>query len=642
MKDKRKNKINNKKRKLSIHKIMGLILFITSIIFGAFITMLDVLPTKYFSIMVVVLILINFIVDIFLFKKKIKKYKKNIACGFAVIFTIFMIIISSYLYKTLDFLWGIGSSDYKMENYSVIVLNDNKYQKIDDLEDLKVGYYINTTGAENANNELSKVVDVEYVSYNNLDTFANDLIESNVDAILVEDAILKLLYEENEDLEKSVCVIYNFTIKIKINNNAKDVNVVKEPFNVYITGIDTYGDISSVSRSDVNIVMTVNPNTKQILLTSIPRDYYVQLHGKKGSKDKLTHAGMYGVDMSIATIEDLLGVEINYYVKVNFTSFIDIVDALGGIEVYSKYTFTSKDNFNYTKGYNKMNGEQALSFARERKAFAEGDRQRGANQQSVIEAVIRKACSKAILTKYDSLLSSIDGEFETNISQKKITALIKMQLNDMSSWTVTSINLNGSDGYGITYTGGNQELYVMMPNEDSVKEASDLIKLVMDGEKLEGSYELSNGKSSNVTKSGTNKNSTTANKPSSNSTNKTNTNKDEKNTMNKTDDSKVDGNNVDTNKNSNEKNSSDKNNIKPETNNNATNSNNNNNSNNNDSNDNDLKTDDLNNSNDSTDNNDEITSEDSSDNSQTETTPDETQDDSDDKQNVILDDKESV
>lgn len=498
-------KDNKKKRKLSIYKIIGLLLFVFSIVLCTMVGMLDILPTKYFLAIVIIFLIINIPIDMFLFRKKAKKYKRNIAMGFSVFFILVMNAPILYMGKTLAFLWwGVGDTDYKLMNYSVVVLNDSNYKKINDIKGLDVGYYENASGIKKAKKRLSTDVEVGYKSYDSLDSISQDLLDGNIEVILVEDSILSMINEDNDSFEESTRVIYTFSVMVKSVNSAKDVNVVSEPFNVYITGIDTYGDISSVSRSDVNIVMTVNPKTKQILLTSIPRDYYVQLHGQSGTKDKLTHAGIYGTDMSIATIEDLLDIEINYYIKVNFSSFIDIIDAIGGVDVYSKYTFTSMDGFHYTEGYNKMNGEEALSFARERKAFAEGDRQRGADQQAVIEAIIRKVCSKSILTKYDSLLSSIDGEFQTNMSYKKITSLIKMQLNDMATWNVTSIGLDGDNGSEYTYTGGNQKLYVMIPDEDSIDEASAMIKAVLNGDKLDGSYKKSTSTSKKVSKSSSN------------------------------------------------------------------------------------------------------------------------------------------
>ena len=499
--DMRKKSSNKKKRKFSIYKSAGLILFIVSLILFVMLKKLDVLPVKYEALVILFLLVVNGVIDCFLFRKKAKKLKKNIAFGFACLFSILFIIPMFYMGKTMNFMSKIGASNYKLENYSLIVLKDSKLDKVSDVKGKSVGIYENTDGVKDAKEQLIDKVEVTFENYDNLEKLAGDLLESKIEVIFVEDSILSMMKEDNPDFEGNIKVIYTIKVKIKTSNKAKDVNVSNEPFNVYITGIDTYGELSSVSRSDVNIVMTVNPKTKQILLTSIPRDYYVELHGKKGSRDKLTHAGIYGTDMSIGTIEDLLGIDINYYVKINFSSFIDIINAIGGIEVYSKYTFTSIDGYNYTEGYNQMNGEEALSFARERKAFSEGDRQRGADQQAVIEAMIKKLSNKSILTKYDSLLKSIEGKFETNMSSSQITSLIKMQLNDMASWKVKSISLDGTNGKGVTYSGGSQELYVMIPDWNSVDEASSTIKAVLDGEILDEDFKPDKTKSTRVTKS---------------------------------------------------------------------------------------------------------------------------------------------
>ena len=476
-------------------------MFIVSFIMCFMVIKLDILPSKYISLLIIVVFIINIFFDFILFRKKVKKFKRNIALCFAVLFIFLFFIPIVYAKRTISFMNTIGAVDYKIENYSVIVLKDSKYNKIADLGGVSVGIYDNTDGIIDAKDMLSNKIDVTFDNYDSTNGMIDDLINKKIEALVIEDSIFSMIKEDNVELEGSIKVLYTFNIKIKSKNDAKSVDVVKEPFNIYITGIDTFGDISSVSRSDVNIVMTVNPKTKQILLTSIPRDYYVELHGKKGSRDKLTHAGIYGTDMSISTIEDLLGIDINYYIKVNFSSFIDIVNTLGEIDVYSKYSFTSMDGFKYTEGYNKLNGEEALSFARERKAFVEGDRQRGADQQAVIEAIIKKMCNKSILTKYDSLLSSIEGKFQTNMSNKVITSLIKMQLNDMATWNVTSISLDGSNGRGITYSGGNLELYVMIPNWDTVDEASSTIQAVLEGVKIDDSFKADKSKSKRVVKS---------------------------------------------------------------------------------------------------------------------------------------------
>lgn len=483
-----RKKENKKKRKISFFKILALLLLLISVFVGCVFSKIDILPTKYFLIMIGFLLFVNVLCDAFLLRKK-NKTLRVIFSFVAIIIMVLMGFISYYIINTLGFLKTIKHTNYKIENYSVVVLSNSNYEKITDLNGIDLGYYSNSTGTSKANKKIKKEIKTDLIKYTDARELTNDLVDGKIKAIVVEDSVLSMINEENLDFEKLTNVIYKFSIKIKASTTAKDVNVTNEAFNIYLSGIDTYGEISSVSRSDVNFVITVNPKTKQILLTSIPRDYYVQLHGTTGTRDKLTHAGMYGVDMSISTIEDLLDININYYFKVNFTSLIDLVNALGGITVYSDYSFTSIDGLKYTKGNNKMNGEEALSFARERKSFSDGDRQRGKNQQAVISAIINKICSKSILMKYDSLLDSLSGEFQTNMGSKKITSLIKMQLNDMSSWNISTYSLNGVDSRDYTYSGGSTPLYVMEPVLGSVKEATSLIKSVIKGEKLEAVYE---------------------------------------------------------------------------------------------------------------------------------------------------------
>lgn len=259
----------------------------------------------------------------------------------------------------------------------------------------------------------------------------------------------------------------------KVKNNIKSGK-----FNVYISGIDTSGNISNVSRSDANILMSINTNTHEALLTSIPRDYYVTLHSY-GAKDKLTHSGIYGVNETVKTAEDLLDTDINYYVRVNFTTVIKLVDKLGGIDVYSDYNF-SRDGYNFKKGYNHINGDAALVFSRERYSFASGDNQRVKNQQHVIEAIMKKVLnSTTLLTKYTDILDSLKGSFQTNIEQDDISKLVKDQINNMSSWTIKSNSLTGTGASSSTYSMGSTKLYVMVPNSTSVTSAKEKIDEVL-------------------------------------------------------------------------------------------------------------------------------------------------------------------
>ena len=480
--------MNKRKRKFSIYKILALMLFIASIFMGYIIYKVNLLPDKYLYLVLGGLGFINIFFDIFLMRKKAKKGIRIFFSFLTIILLGVMCFIAHYILNTLGFLAKIGPKDYKTETYSIIVLNDSKFKKLKDIKDLDIGYYSNSEGAKDANKKVLKSVDVNFKDYDDVNEVANDLLNGDTKVIMLEDSVVSMVNEDNPEFNTKTKVIYKFVIKLKSKTKAKDVNVTNKPFNIYITGIDTYGEITSVSRTDVNIIATVNPKTKQVLLTSIPRDYYVQLHGTTGVKDKLTHAGIYGVDKSITTIEDLLDIDINYYVKVNFTSLIDIVNALGGITVYSDYTFTSIDGVHFTEGNNNMNGEQALAFARERKAFLDGDNQRGKDQQAVIAALIKKMCSKSIITKYDSILNSLKGKFQTNMSSNKITSLLKMQLNDMSSWNVSTYNLQGVNSSNYTYSGGNTKLFVMEPILGSIEEAHNLINDVKNGKKLKASY----------------------------------------------------------------------------------------------------------------------------------------------------------
>lgn len=510
-----------KKKTNRIKRLLVIILIVLSIIFMLSLFALNVLTITYLFIIAAIIAIIDLINIILLNRKK----KKIIGFITTIITILFLALGSFYILKTNNILYSFNKN-YKIYNYSVIVLKDSDYDKIEDIANESLGYYdIDSEECQESLDKLKSKVTTNNEPYSDIYSLADGLLNQEVEAILIEDSYLDMLKEndiENQKLdnfEDEIKVIYTFSIKLVISDISKDVDVTKETFNIYLSGIDTYGSVSSVSRSDVNMVATINPKTRQILLISIPRDYYVTLHGVSGYRDKLTHAGLYGVDMSIQTIEDLLDIKINYYVKVNFTSIIDIVNAVGGVEVYSDYTFTSIDGYNYTKGYNSVNGEEALSFVRERKAFASGDRQRIKDQQALIEALFRKCTSKDIIIKYNSLLNSLSNSFVTNMPTDRLTSLIKMQLSKNYDWIITSYSLDGSDSSNYTYSIPTQKAYVMEPDEESIKDAKGLIERVLNGEQLESSYD---GDSSNV-HSVTKNNSNSSN---SNSSTNSNTNDD--------------------------------------------------------------------------------------------------------------------
>lgn len=278
--------------------------------------------------------------------------------------------------------------------------------------------------------------------------------------------------------------------------------ITTEPFVVYLSGVDTRGDLTDNARSDVNILAAVNPLTKRVALVNTPRDYYVDLAGTD-SKDKLTHAGLYGVETSMETLGNLYGVPVDHYVRINFAGFIDIVDALGGIDVYSDYTFTSVgspgyyDPTDFVEGWNHLDGAAALAFARERHAFATGDIQRGINQMKVIEAMLNKIKSPAILTSYSRLLAAVSDNFVTSLSSNQITALVRMQLSDFAVWDIENYSVTGSSSSSThCYSAQGQKLYVMMPDEESVAGAQALIQSVLSGEPAPSADSAASGEAS--------------------------------------------------------------------------------------------------------------------------------------------------
>ena len=264
--------------------------------------------------------------------------------------------------------------------------------------------------------------------------------------------------------------------------------ITKEPFVVYLSGVDNRGELTEKARSDVNILAVVNPTTKRVALINTPRDYYVDLAGTD-SKDKLTHAGLYGVETSMATLGNLYGVNVEHYLRINFAGFISIIDAVGGVDVYSDQAFTSVgspgyyDPTTFAEGWNHLDGKSALAFARERHAFKTGDIQRGINQMKVIDAMVNKLKSPALLMGFSKLMDAAADCFVTSLSQEQISALVRMQLGDLANWDIQSYTVTGSGAKSTKcYSAKGQSLYVMKPDESSVSKAKELIASVLGGE----------------------------------------------------------------------------------------------------------------------------------------------------------------
>lgn len=466
--------------KNNIYKVLSIILVIISILLISSIIIINIFNILLLILIIIFILSIVFISIFLTFKSKAKRLCLSLLVLLIIIFS----IITFYINKTNNLLNNLDLN-YKTYNYSILVSNNSNYKNIKDLDTKYLGYYEDSDNISNkALKKVLKKVDINSNKYSDNYEMANALLEGEVDAILIENTYLDIL-NETINFKSNTNDIYDFTIISNIKDFSKDLNVTKEPFNIYVSGIDTYGEISSISRSDVNMIISINPNTRDILITSIPRDYYVKLHGKNGYRDKLTHAHLYGTNTTINTLEDLLDIKINYYIKVNFSSVIDIVDAIGGINVYSDHDFISRDNYSYKKGYNKVNGEEALSFARERKAFSTGDRQRIKNQQAVFKAILDKCMSKSIILKYNSLLDSIKGSFITNMTSNRITSLIKLQISKNYKWNIIANNLEGIDSSNYTYSTPNIKSYVMLPDEKEVNNASKLIKQILNDEDID-------------------------------------------------------------------------------------------------------------------------------------------------------------
>ena len=294
--------------------------------------------------------------------------------------------------------------------------------------------------------------------------------------------------DAKNNYEQNLKIIGEIKVPVDKDTRSHTSNLTKQSFVMYISGIDTRsGQMVGTSLSDVNIIMVVNPTTRQILLVSIPRDYYVMLHGTEGLPDKLTHAGaLGGINLSMSTIEDLLDFKFDHYLRVNFNAVINLVNAIGGITVYSDvdYDITAWTNKTcvFHPGNNYLNGACALAFARERYAYSSGDRHRGENQEQVIQKIFEKISSdQSTLVRYQDLLNALSGSFETTVKTSDITSFANMMLDDTRPWTITTYNLDGTTGMALTHSYPGQYLSVMHPDYNTVETAKAKIREVLTG-----------------------------------------------------------------------------------------------------------------------------------------------------------------
>jgi LCP family protein required for cell wall assembly len=495
--DKRGGKMSKKqlRQKRKMERTIGMVLTVVLLIcIGVFIGLLsylNLLPGIYLGAIVVVLLLVLAYVWLSQFTKA-----HMIGKVLAVLLSIILAFGSYYLLATSSMLGNITTNEEEVDVMSVVVLAEDKAVSVNDTVDYTYG--INSsyqqTNTQKAIADINEQLDadISVVEYQNWYELVDALYTGEVGAIIFSESVRGVI--EDNDFYASFSSVTRVLGYSEIVSNAvieaPDKEITDETFTVLISGNDSTGKINTTGRSDVNIIATVNPETNQVLLVTTPRDLWLTLYYGDGTdsgsyKDKLTHASTNGLACSMATLEALYDIDIDYYVRINFTGFENLVDALGGIEVESDYAFTpyaySDYPYTYVKGINKLNGSQALIFARERHAFADGDFQRNKNQIRVIEAIAKKATSASMLMNYTGVMSSLKDVLATNIPQEQIAKLVKKQLSDMNSWEFKSYSVTGSTGTEYCLALGSNASIVYV-DSNSISVASAKMKAVANGE----------------------------------------------------------------------------------------------------------------------------------------------------------------
>ncbi|MEE8885784.1 MAG: LCP family protein [Eubacteriales bacterium] len=486
---------------------------------------LNMVPSKYMLVVVMVVAMSLFLTAALLFSGmkehkvgRARQARRIIAIVLAVIFGFGSVMAASMAQELKTSVDKVTDDQTPSAMVGVYVMSDDAAQQIEDAADYNFGIMENydTDNTSKALDSLKALFgkDAETTSVAGVAECAKALYDGDVDAALINEAYASILsdYDEYSTFSTDTKLLYEIpvysesdsseesdnSVQAVTSSSLADLNfdtvesdaaegvssVTTEPFVMYISGSDTRSEILDTSRSDVNILMAVNPTTKQVLLINTPRDYYIDNPAGDGAKDKLTHCGIYGVDCSIEALENLYSTDVSYYMQINFTGFEKLIDAIGGITVEIPEDF-SAGGYTFTKGQMTLDGAEALVFARERHSFASGDRQRGKDQMEVIRAVIDKVTSgTTVLTHYSDILSSLQDMMVTNMTADEISELVKMQLNDGASWDVEKYAVSGSDARKTTYSMPNSTAYVMIPYEDDVAQATELLQKILSGEEI--------------------------------------------------------------------------------------------------------------------------------------------------------------
>lgn len=484
---KRRNRKAEKRNKIGW--VVSIIQLVLTILLAALVVKLNVLPGTY-TVIIIVLFFLLFALCRFMMGKGKNKFRFYAGMVIAIIISIAMCFADVLLYSVNSTLQNITNVEKEVTSVNVYVLNDDAAQTVSDAADYQFGI-LEVQGREDTDNAIEQInidlsKEIAVTEYADAFDLAQGLIDQQCKAVIMTESFVEMLdeSEEYDGFAEEVRVIGTYTWESIIKSTVIEEEKNEDVFTMYISGIDTAGSISKKSRSDVNIIAIFNKETHQVQLISTPRDYYVPLSISNGVKDKLTHAGIYGVDVSMDTLEMLYDTEIDYYFRVNFSGFQTLIDALGGVTVNSEVSFSVGD-YHFVKGQNTLSGEEALIFARERKSFASGDRQRGKNQMAVITGVIAKMQTPAVLQNFTGLMEGLEGSFESNIPYSLLSELVKDQLSGGESWNVSTYSVDGSGKTASMYSLSKPN-YVMEPDMETVEHAKELIQAVKDGEILDG------------------------------------------------------------------------------------------------------------------------------------------------------------
>ena len=475
--------------------VITIIVIMLSVVFMGLLAMTKMVPTIYMLIIGIVLAVIAAIIWLLVWHTR---YTGRFIGGtvLAVIMIAILAFGGFYINKTRSAISNISGETTEVTQMAVYVKNDDAADSVEATAGYTYGILSsldreNTDGAvAHLNSEFG--TEVQTKEYAGLTELADGILNGEVNAMLLNSGYLSVYEDMDGYTDFSTKIKEVGTVDVESTIQSAEESTPIEPittanggkvYTIYLSGIDTRGEMTAKSRSDVNIIATVNTDTHEILLVSTPRDYFVPLSISGGAPDKLTHAGIYGIDVCMDTLGMLYDIDINYYFRINFGGFVKVIDALGGITVNSDYDFDSKNilGYHFNNGENYVNGEQALIFARERYAFQEGDRQRGKNQMEVIRGVVKKALSPEILTSYSSILSSLDGCFGTNITYEEIAQILQQQLTNGGDWTIVSYSVNGTGATEKPYS-MSQKAYVMVPDYNTVDKAKSLMEKVRNGE----------------------------------------------------------------------------------------------------------------------------------------------------------------